>query len=121
VIRAVVLPVTPMVPMVMPAVVSTFVVMVSLAVGVLLVLPGRVIGTVTGLSDAPTAKGQGARDSQQSGYACGSLDHHCSFFAYATRMRQERRPHNWTLVLRPAENARCRWASPALAPASFAV
>ncbi|MDX6603237.1 MAG: hypothetical protein QOF13_2439 [Solirubrobacterales bacterium] len=99
-IRAIVVAVAMMAP-----VMSTVVVMVNLAVGVLLVLPRRVIGTVLGLSDAPTAKGQGTGNSQQSGYACGSLDHRCSFLVCRPRMRQERRPDNWTLVLRPAENA----------------
>jgi hypothetical protein len=60
---------------VMVAVVSAVVVMVNLAVGVLLMLPRRVVGTVSCLSDTPTAKGQGASNSNKSGYAYGSLDH----------------------------------------------
>jgi hypothetical protein len=64
VIRAIVVPVAMMVSAVVMALTGTVVVMVSLAVGVLLVLPGRVIGTVTGLRDAPAAKGQGTGDSQ---------------------------------------------------------
>lgn len=56
------------------------VMVVSLAFGVLVMVAGRVVSALTCLSDAP-AEGQSTGRSKQSGHACGSLDHRCSFFA----------------------------------------
>jgi hypothetical protein len=66
VIRAVVLAVT-VLAMVMVADVVLSVVVVNLAVGMLLVLPGRIIGTMACLSRACTTQSECAGYAQQSG------------------------------------------------------
>jgi hypothetical protein len=52
---------------------------VFLALGVLVMVAGRIVRAMLRLGNAPTTERQNAGDRYQSSHPCGPLDHRCSF------------------------------------------